>query len=115
MTRSIDADALKTRIKEGIDYIGGADIDDAYYNGEKSALNAVINMINSTPTIEAEPEGYKTGEYDVLDLLSSAWHGKQYYFKQANGLIYSRATCQYMTLDDALVEFANSLGDDVSI
>lgn len=61
--RLVDADALKTRIKEGIDYIGGADIDDAYYNGEKSALNAVINMINSTPIIEAEP--VRRGKWEI--------------------------------------------------
>lgn len=67
--RLIDADALKTRIKEGIDYIGGADIDDAYYNGEKSALNAVINMINSTPTIKAALELLK--EQDAVEPIRS--------------------------------------------
>ena len=54
MARLIDADALKTCIKEEIDNIGDADIDDAYYSGEKSALNAVMCMISATPTFNAE-------------------------------------------------------------
>ena len=58
---------------------------------------------------------YKRGEYDVLDLLSSAWWGKQYYFVQDNGLIYSRDSDKYMTLDEAIGEFADRIGDDGSI
>ena len=58
---------------------------------------------------------YECGEYDVLALLSSAWHGKQYYFAQDNGLVYSRDSGKYMTLDEAITEFANEIGDDGSI
>ena len=58
---------------------------------------------------------YERGEYDVLALLSSAWHGKQYYFAQDNGLVYSRDSGKYMTLDEAITEFANEIGDDGSI
>jgi hypothetical protein len=86
------------------------------------AFDNFIEVIEDEPTIEAESvnvnsyqTAYKNGEYDTLDLLAGAWHGKQYYFKQRNGMIYSRETCQYMTLDDAIAEFANRLGDDGSI
>ena len=58
---------------------------------------------------------YERGEYDLLVLLSSVWHGKQYYFAQDNGIIYSRDSCKYMTLDEAISEFAKKIGDDGSI
>lgn len=58
---------------------------------------------------------YELGQFDVLNLLSSAWHGKQYYFVEDNGIIYSRDSCKYMTLEDAISEFARKIGDDGSI
>lgn len=58
---------------------------------------------------------YERGEFDVLDLLSSAWHGKQYYFAQDNGIVYSRDSGRYMSLDSAISEFADRLGDDGSL
>lgn len=48
-------------------------------------------------------------EWDLFDLLSSAWHGKQYYFKQEDGSVYSRESCQYLTFNQAIDEFAQSL------
>ena len=48
-------------------------------------------------------------EWDLFDLLSSAWHGKQYYFKQEDGSVYSRESCEYLTFDQAIDEFAQSL------
>lgn len=67
---------------------------------------------------KAYNDGFKKGEFEVLDLLSSAWHGKQYYFmeyEENGGIIYSRDSCKYMTLDDAISEFASRIGDDGSI
>ena len=56
---------------------------------------------------------YERGKFEVLDLLSSAWHGKQYYFieNEANGIIYSRDSCKYMTLDEAISEFEDRIGE----
>ena len=56
---------------------------------------------------------YERGKFEVLDLLSSAWHGNQYYFieNEANGIIYSRDSCKYMTLDEAISEFEDRIGD----
>ena len=58
---------------------------------------------------------YERGEYDLLLLLSSAWYGKQYYFAESNGIIYSRDSGKYMTLDEAISEFLEKIGDDGSI
>lgn len=61
--------------------------------------------------------GFKRGEFEVLDFLSSAWHGKQYYFmeNEEKGIIYSRDSCKNITLDEAISEFARRIGDDGSL
>lgn len=51
-------------------------------------------------------------EWDLFDLLSSAWFGKRCYFQQDNGTIYSRASGEYMTLDQAIDEFAGELTNE---
>lgn len=51
-------------------------------------------------------------EWDLFDLLSSAWFGKRYYFRQDNGTVYSRASCEYLTLDQAIDEFAGKLTNE---
>lgn len=58
---------------------------------------------------------YERGEYELLVLLSSAWYGKQYYFSQSNGTVYSRDSGKCMSLDEAISEFAKKIGDDGSI
>lgn len=54
---------------------------------------------------------FEKGQFDVLEWLSSIWHGKQYYFEDYNDLIYSRASHKSMTLDDAIREFADEIGE----
>ena len=58
---------------------------------------------------------YERGRFEVLDVLSTAWHGKQYYFMAEDGLVYSRASVKAMTPDEAIREFANRIGDDGSL
>ena len=60
----------------------------------------------------AYEEGYKCGRFDALDAISSVYYGKQYYFREDNGLIYSRDSCKYLTLEEAIYEFADKFGDD---
>ena len=48
-------------------------------------------------------------EWELFDLLSSAWFGKQCYFKQDDGAVYSRTSGEYMTFDQAIDEFAGRL------
>lgn len=54
-------------------------------------------------------EQLEAREWELFDLLSSVWHGKQYYFKQDDGTVYSRQSCQYLTFDQAIDEFAYEL------
>ena len=58
---------------------------------------------------------FNSGAFDTLNVLSAAYWGKQYYFAQDNGIVYSRDSGKCMTLDDAITEFANKIGDDGSI
>lgn len=51
-------------------------------------------------------------EWELFDLLSTAWYGKQYYFKQDDGTVYSRKSCEYLTFDPAIDEFATTLTPD---
>ena len=51
----------------------------------------------------------ETRGWELFDLLSSAWYGKGCYFKQDDGTVYSRASCQYLSIDQAIDEFATAL------
>lgn len=60
---------------------------------------------------------YERGQWDMFNLLSSAWYGKQRYFLQSvdgipGGVVYNRHSGKYMTRDKAYTEFANQIGDD---
>ena len=48
-------------------------------------------------------------EWELFDLLSSAWFGKRCYFQQDNDTIYSRSSGEYMSFDQAIDEFAHEL------
>ena len=77
---------------------------------QEKALNAIdtaIDVLKTDNTIEAK----KKGEWDMFELISSAYYGKQYYFDEENGMVYSRASCMTMTFDEALREFLETIGD----
>lgn len=55
----------------------------------------------------------KLSETEALFItLSSAYWGKQYYFKEPNGLWYSRYSATYLSFQDAVAEFRQKLADD---
>lgn len=54
---------------------------------------------------------YDRGRWEVLLDASNAEWGKQCYFLQDNGEIYSRETEKLMTLDQAIEEFVLRLHD----
>ena len=47
--------------------------------------------------------------YEMFELISGVYFGKQYYFEQDGGIVYSRLSHSYMTKDDALNEFLNEI------
>lgn len=58
---------------------------------------------------------YQQGQWDMFELISSVWHGKQYYFLESNTVVYSRASNSYLTIDEAFAEFLSFIGDDGSV
>lgn len=52
---------------------------------------------------------YERGRYDMLVEISNIEYGKQCYFLQDDGLVYSRRSCEYMSLEDAVEEFIDTL------
>lgn len=48
-------------------------------------------------------------EWELFDLLSSAWYGKACYFKQDDGTVYSRISGQYLSFEQVIDEFTSAL------
>ena len=53
-------------------------------------------------------DDYERGRWDMFVILSSFEYGKQCYFLQDDGLVYSRRSCKYMSMSDAIKEFCDS-------
>ena len=51
-------------------------------------------------------------EWELFSLLSAVWYGKDAYFRQDDGMVYSRISGEYMTFDQAVDEFVCELRDD---
>ena len=47
--------------------------------------------------------------YEMFELISGVYFGKQYYFEDKNDMVYSRLSHSYMTKDDALDEFLDEI------
>lgn len=56
-------------------------------------------------------KGHADGEWELFELITSTYFGKQYYFVEDNGLVYSRETHKHMTRDDAISEFLDIIGE----
>lgn len=52
---------------------------------------------------------YEKGEWDMFLLITSAWNGKQYYFRQDDGSVYSRESGKYLTKEEAYDEFLSQI------
>lgn len=69
-------------------------------------------------------EGYRNGYEDclksdnawnVFDLISSVWYGKGAYFRQDDGTVYSRVSCEYLTFDQAVDEFCKIISEYLEV
>lgn len=63
-------------------------------------------LLNDAASIAMIPDGW-----DLFETITSAWHGKQYYFLEDDGRVYSRQSHKTMTVDDAVNEFLMTIGD----
>ena len=53
---------------------------------------------------------YEQGEWDMFNLITSVYYGKQYYFLESDGRVYSRESHKYMTREEAFQEFFERIG-----
>ncbi len=74
--------------------------------GECDAWNKYKNY----PSAEQERNN---GKWEMFDLITSVYYGKMMYFKQDNGIIYSRYSCKYMRTDEAINEFLALIGGEL--
>ena len=51
-------------------------------------------------------------EWELFSLISAVWYGKDAYFRQDDGMVYSRISGEYMTFDQAVDEFICALYED---
>lgn len=70
-----------------------------------------INEIADAVAKKLQPKAQITDAWEMFELITSVWFGKQCYGAQENGLVYSRMSCKAMTKDDAIREFLDAIGE----
>ena len=55
---------------------------------------------------------YEKGEWDMFNLITSTYHGKQYYFLEPQGVVYSRESDRYLQRNEAIMEFLDTIGGE---
>ena len=55
--------------------------------------------------LEYDRDQYERGRWDMFQTISSLFYGKQCYFLERDGSVYSRASGKYMTKEEAYEEF----------
>lgn len=76
---------------------------------EKIVRQKSPNESPKSPAPKKEP--YLEGKWDMFMTITSAAFGKQYYFEQENGLIYSKHSHSHLkSRDDAYDEFLDYMG-----
>ena len=69
-------------------------------------------ILNLPPAQPDDVSLRNAGEWDMIELITSAWYGKQCYFVEKNGIVYSRVSNKYMSVDEAIKEFLMRIGDN---
>ena len=75
--------------------------------------NTYIHLVRDiAPSAQPNVHDRNVGEWDMFELITSTWYGKQCYFVEENGIVYSRVSCKYMSVDEAIKEFLGRIGDN---
>lgn len=81
------------------------DADSAYTEGYTAAESKYRKMWDEMQATQPVQED----KWDLFEMISSVWYGKQCYFEQNDGTVYSRLTGRYYTFEDAVKEFVGEL------
>lgn len=76
------------------------------------AVENDIKTLWGLPSAQTDIHYRKMGEWDMFELITSTWYGKQYYFMQDDEIVYSRASGKCMSVDKAIDEFLSAIGDN---
>ena len=68
----------------------------------------VNDVVDNTIEI-SKSSSYDAGRWDMFEHITSIWYGKQCYFLQDDGQVYSRMTCEYMSKEEAVNEFLTEI------
>lgn len=55
--------------------------------------------------LEYDRNQYEKGRWDMFQTITSVYYGKQCYFLERDGSVYSRVSGKYMTKEEAYEEF----------
>lgn len=65
-------------------------------------------MLEAARRLEEE----RDAAWDVFETITSAYGGKQIFFKQEDGMVYDRYKAEYITFEEAIIRFCRLVGDD---
>ena len=94
-----------------IDVADRADYTGLAVEDVKKVTDEVVKELKKLPSVQNVPDR-NVGEWDMFELITSVWYGKQCYFVEENGIVYSRVSCKHMSVDEAIKEFLGRIGDD---
>lgn len=69
-------------------------------------------MIPERDEYKRRAEAADIRRWEDFSLISAVWYGKDAYFRQDDGMVYSRISGEYMTFDQAVNEFVCELHED---
>lgn len=69
-------------------------------------VNVTADRLELLRALEYDREQYEAGEWDMFNLITSAQYGKQCYFLETGGRVYSRYSGQTLeSVDEAVREW----------
>ena len=109
ISRQVAIDAVRDALMVFFDF-NDSDIEPYMSYTEKLLLSInkkVREKLRNLPSAEQN-----VGEWDMFELITSTWYGKQCYFMEDSGIVYSRVSHEYMSVIDAIKEFLGMIGDN---
>ena len=96
---------MELKLRDGIDDAVMAAVQEVGDNVDKDELLKALEGER-----DQYRKGYSDGEWELFELITAAYYGKQYYSLQENGLVYSRLRGISVTKDEAISEFLGAIG-----
>ena len=87
-------------------------VEDTIANGAYEAVVRVGFNVDKDALMKAlhrDKSQYEQGVWDMFSLTTSVWYGKECYFLQSDGTVYSRESGKTMSKEDAYDEFLRNI------